>query len=132
MAPVAEPGRRPRSRHPIKHAVREYPASKIDSTYIVEAVLIVILVVIELVVIILIEALVLESLAREVVNGAGDDLHTRASQQMPSYETELETHLLLQILTDLIVNLELVFDRLELILLDVAALNRLLRWGSWW
>lgn len=59
---------------------REYPASSINSTYIVETVLIVIVILIELIVIVIIEALVLESLAREVVNGAGDDLFTGEHQ----------------------------------------------------
>ena len=42
------------------------------------------------------------------------------------------TNLLLQILADLVVNLELVLDRLQLILFDVTALDSLLGWGSWW
>ena len=43
----------------------------------------------------------------------------------------LGANLLLDVLADLVINLELFFDRLELILVDLAALNRLLGWRYW-
>lgn len=135
MEPVSWPGHRRPSHHPNPSVSQTDVGFEPNrNTYVVKAVLVILVILIKILeVVVVIVALVLESLAGEVVDSTGNDL-----TQEPAVSGSLKgkqdgsANLLLQVLTNLVVDLELLLDRLELILFNVAALDSLLGRGDWW